>query len=374
VAGWGQGNSGEYGDGTFVRAACSRGEVGSRNRWYVDQKLPSAGGNVSDYDDIVLFRMKRAPHLRLVRLMSCLTNITGRVVLCMDSDDAGVAAIERLCIGKNPILVAAMENLNVDIYVASLPEGVKDPADFLEQHRNSDHLEKKFRVDVVRNALEWSEWYMNRLLASHDPDAANEESCSFNGVFERLASFLATFENKGELAKRASLVASKLAKLIKIDNSTQPIEASSTVRIQLESDLVEMAASITRSRFIQSQRRIESKDGIDRRMGSWNPKLAIPKSLEFSEDPSLMEIPWEGTKETGSALEGPDMKAVEPSTQPVEGRRKRPMRKQRTRLKRPSGASRGRNPMTRHIGGLASNVMDESWLGAMKEMVRICAT
>jgi hypothetical protein len=289
----------------------------------------------------------------------------------MDSDDAGVAAIERLCTGQKPILVSATENLNVDIYVANLPEGIKDPADFLEQHRDADGLEKMFREDVVQNATEWSEWYMNRLLATHDPDAGSLGTLSFSAVFERLASFLATFGNKEDLAKRASTVAAKLAILVSSDNNESLDAVSSTVCIQLESELIEKATNMVQSKSIQSP-----KGDFDRTTGLWKPELAIPKNLEIFDDISLMEGPWKDTTVSDSyrrASGVPELIGIDQSAEAGERYRTRsqklPTRRQRTPLKRPGGINSVRKPMTSHVGGLVSNSFDEKWLGATKHLV-----
>lgn len=266
-----------------------------------------------------------------------------------------MAAIERLCTGQKPILVSAMESLNVDIYVASLPEGIKDPADFLERHRDVEGLEEKFRVDVVQNALEWSEWYMIRVIDSYDPDPASEGTQTFSAVFERLASFLSTFENTEELSKRASLVVPKLANFIRTEGTN---ETSYTVRIQLESDLVEKAMDIARSKSIQFQRSGE----IER----------FPKNLEISNAISLMEGPWESITKNSSdrrASEVREIVGIDESAQTAERFSKRSARKQRSLLTRQSTINPTRKPMTKYVGGFNSNLMDANWLGVRKGMV-----
>jgi hypothetical protein len=332
----------------------------------------------------------------------------GRIVLCLDSDDAGVAAIERLCTGHKPILVSATENLNVDIYVATLPEGIKDPADFLEQYQGVvDRPDKKFRLDVVQNATEWSVWYMDRLIASPKMESGNKEKQSFSDVFERVASFLATFEKKEDLAKRASLVAPKLANLVTVLNNTETQTMSSTVLSQLESELVEKANDLVRSRSTQF-----SKVGYDRTKGLWKSEMVISKSLEISDDISLMDGPFRGLTSTDivrrrseesesaipksleitediSLMDGPRIKATptdmrqrksevpeltgtDPSVEAREGYPESSTRRKRTSLKRPVVPNTSRKTMSTHVGGLISNTFDEKWLGVTKDVVCPC--
>lgn len=295
----------------------------------------------------------------------------GRIVLCLDSDDAGVAAIDRLCTGQKPILVSATENLNVDIYVANLPEGIKDPADFLEHHRGSDGPERKFRVDVLQNATEWSEWYMNRLVASHIEDSGSKEKESFNAIFDCVASFLSTFEKKEDLAKRASLVAPKLANLVNAYNNTGTLTASSTVLSHLESELIEKANNMARSKSV-----VFPTGGYDRTVGLWKPELAIPKSLEISVDISLMnEGPGKQATSSDSYRTGSVVPELIGTDQSVEAGGKRypkmPSRRRRTSLKRPVVSRTGQKTMTKHVVGLTSNLFDEKWMGVKKNMVRL---
>jgi len=97
-------------------------------------------------------------------------------VLCLDSDDAGIAAVERLCGGS--FLMNAARSHSVQFLVASLPSGMKDPGDFIEMRRskNKDNREiaEGFRKDVISRATDWSDWYLANVLDSYDKNAARE--------------------------------------------------------------------------------------------------------------------------------------------------------------------------------------------------------
>ena len=56
----------------------------------------------------------------------------GRIILCMDGDDAGINAVVRLC--SSNVLSKVPELNRNELYVATLPvdDYVKDPADFVD--------------------------------------------------------------------------------------------------------------------------------------------------------------------------------------------------------------------------------------------------
>lgn len=175
----------------------------------------------------------------------------GRIVVCLDNDAAGLNAIERLCTGN--IFSSITERFPLEILIASLPKDVKDPADYIELIKDSDNPEEKFRTDVVGGALEWSEWYVKHLLSSYDSQSPRGSHSSFGDIFERLASFLATYMNAAERTKRACEVAAYLADILS-DDGSNTTQISNTVRVQLETDLVEKAASIANSNAAISNR------------------------------------------------------------------------------------------------------------------------
>lgn len=169
--------------------------------------------------------------------------------MCLDSDDAGVTAVERLC--SSNILRAAIDSSEVDICVASLPEGIKDPSEFVELKRQgNDQVGIEFREKVMAPAEEWTSWYTRRILFSGNASDVR----SFGQSFEKVAEFLSTFPNPAERIRRSSDVSFILTEIMaQANNST----ISTAVRIQLEADLVDM---VTRKAAAKESlaRRIES--------------------------------------------------------------------------------------------------------------------
>ncbi|CAM9170725.1 unnamed protein product [Ascophyllum nodosum] len=107
-----------------------------------------------------------------------------RVVLCMDGDDAGQRAVERLCESPASSGLDSLSEAGVSISVASIPgdSGCKDPADYLQAHGAQE-----FRTRVVDRALPWSDWYGNRILAEHD---FSSDANAFRRCTDRLTGFI----------------------------------------------------------------------------------------------------------------------------------------------------------------------------------------
>ena len=155
-----------------------------------------------------------------------------------------MTAIERLCSGRT--LHDLTERYPLEIRVASLPPGIKDPAEFIEDFAGEENIVEAFRTEIIAGAIEWSDWYIKRVLASYNPASSRGTTGSFGDVFDRVAAFLANYQNAADRTKQACEVAGNLGSVIaKSNNST---EVSNAVLIQLESDLVEKAASIAHSK------------------------------------------------------------------------------------------------------------------------------
>jgi DNA primase len=301
--------------------------------------------------------------------MCCYFN-EGRVVLCLDNDTAGVAAVTRLCSGTDPILLSVMEESNVDFFIAELSGTVKDPAEFLEQHRDTEEaLDEKFRAEVVDGAQEWTRWYMNSLVAAHDPVPSNTtagDEGGFGQVFDTLASFLSIFESVDERMKKAAIIAPKLADLVDADKENDDgnfnrTEISSTTRIQLASDLIEKAANFAHLKSMNAQRNYHftySKDAI------------VPKSLEFSQDITLEEGSRSKPNQNKSLQTPPHCESSSKENRSSRRQQKPPMGRQRARMKRQNTIKQIRKPMTKHISGVTATPFDDEWLGVTKNMVR----
>jgi DNA primase len=169
--------------------------------------------------------------------------------LCLDADVAGVAAIERLC-GSN-ILRATVDSSQVDLLIAAFPEGIKDPAEFVERKRGeNDQVGNEFRDTVISRAEEWTSWYVRRIISSGN----SSDVRSFGQSFESVAEFLSTFPNPAERIRRASDVAFILTGIMAKQANAS---ISTAVRIQLEADLIDMVS-----------RKAAAKESLKRRIES----------------------------------------------------------------------------------------------------------
>jgi hypothetical protein len=254
----------------------------------------------------------------------------------------------------------------VEIRIAELPEGTKDPAEYIEQNEKDKNLEEKFREEVIENSLEWTDWYIKHLLSGYDASAARGTPGSFGDVFERLASFLATFTNAAERTKRACELASYLTEIIAKESNTTQV--SKTVGIQLESDLVDKASSIADSKAAISGR-IASVDG-----GS--NKDIQTKLSNMARGDGLSGIDG-SEKLTAKALKkrkGSDLEATNrgraPSTRPATRPATDARSQRRFRIKGPS--PKNVPSLTPHFSGfdfLHEN--DARWLGLIDDKVRM---
>lgn len=181
----------------------------------------------------------------------------GRIVLCLDNDTAGVTAMERLC--KNGMLAECVTKHVVAIAVARLPDGVKDPAEFIESRKSSGadmtQVANDFRREVIDCAVDWTEWFIQRIIREYNREAPRGANGSFSDIFERIADFLASSLRPADRTKRAYEVAGLLSDILARERNTT--EISGAVRIQLESDLIDLASRLSDAKGA-IQRRIES--------------------------------------------------------------------------------------------------------------------
>jgi DNA primase catalytic core len=175
----------------------------------------------------------------------------GRIVICLDNDDAGIAAVERIC--TNGMLRDACARYAVEFVVATLPEGCKDPDQFIEEclAPNEDGA-ALFQKDVITPAVEWTEFYVRRILASHDASASGSRAGSFGNIFDRLAEFIGGTLGAADRTRTASEVAALLAEMMR--NETTDTSASSTIRSQLESDLIDKVARVADAKEVLERR------------------------------------------------------------------------------------------------------------------------
>jgi hypothetical protein len=296
----------------------------------------------------------------------------GRVILCLDNDEAGLIAVERLC--GNGMLSEASSKYGVEILVASLPEGLKDPADFIESREGADaEVAESFRTEIVGSACDWTDWYLQRLFTEYDPAATRGRPGSFGDIFERVAGFLASSMDPADRTKRAYEVAGSLAAMIAEEKNAT--EVSSVVRFQFESDLIDRASRIAEAKDAV-QRRSESVSG----QSPTGTKMVL-SSLSRGEGPSADDgdtgkLSYKALSSNAgkvSTARKTEMSAGRRSAKPVSSGVKSP---------KPPAQTRGRTFKTReptkavaltpHFAGFQfAQQSDMDWLGIPKENVRL---
>lgn len=290
----------------------------------------------------------------------------GRVVLCLDNDEAGYAAVERLCSGG--YLRKESGSSAVQFCIATLSPGVKDPGDYIDQQRGKGTPSKmtaiQFWEDVVEPAQEWSEWFLGEILDRYDVTAPRNAAGSFGDVFQRVANFLSTFSNPAERTKGAYEVARKLADLMaKESNSTT---ASQAAQMQLESDLIDSASRIANAREAQKRR----SEMLRSDAHSWLAPSSLgsvsveqPAGTEMLSKKALEELNGnlgqiENTDGTRLENDGVERRKVEVRDQ----EKSRPRRRMHRSL-----IEKESPPLTPHFAGFQfENPTDAAWLGIPK--------
>jgi len=189
-----------------------------------------------------------------------------KIILCFDSDEAGQIALERLC--ESNILSKTVQKHGVNIHIATISDKeIKDPADFVAA-RGGD----AFRREVLDISVPWTEWYINRLASNHqigdskDSDTAVDSSQSLVDICDEISTFLASFSS-AERTRMAYTAASTLAQIYSdqnVVNGTAPQVSTSSLQIQLESDILSKASRKAGARDAIADRieRIESADTL----------------------------------------------------------------------------------------------------------------
>jgi DNA primase catalytic core len=165
-----------------------------------------------------------------------------RVVLCLDADDAGVGAVERMCRDAAGSGMAALTEAGADVRVAALPTdcGCKDPADFITLRGGGE-----FQVEVVDAAIPWTEWYGRVVLSQHN--WAND-SGAFRACIDALTLFLSDFPIPAERTMHAYKYAEVLS------------QGNAGLRAQLEADIMSLTLAKERRKHAL-RRRVEGVDG-----------------------------------------------------------------------------------------------------------------
>lgn len=281
----------------------------------------------------------------------------GRIVLCLDNDEAGLNAVERIC--TDPEIWQFLKTNGIYLDVASLPSGMKDPAEFIEANGGvrSSKSGDLFRSDVLMKAISWTDWFVTRLISKYDPS----DPSSFSSVCDNLSTFLSTHPNAAERTKRAYEAAGELAELISKGRGSSSNNAP--LRIQLESDLLGMASRKAAAREALA-RRIEAADGD---IGSKSKILKMS-----SGEPTLND----DTKYMP--------RVTAPTDQGAKGNYTRPETKIKNSFPKYSKADSAKGmkfneqkknpPLTEHFHGFQFSETDAQWLGLGTEKVSLRCT
>lgn len=286
----------------------------------------------------------------------------------MDSDDAGITAVERLCSGN--FLSDAASSFGVQFLVASLPSGIKDPGDFIEERREigtaADQIADEFRGEVLNAAVDWSDWFLTKILERYNENTSREAAGSFGDVFQRVADFLATFPSPAERTKSAYEVSGKLANIMAIDSKSTTI--SKAARMQLESDLIDSASRVAAAKELM-KRRVEVVNG-----GSPAETRSLLSAM--SKGGTSVDSADEVGKLSRKALRklsGPPKPKVlsdSPTGRPMNDRTISRKPRSRRRMYRPI-AQKEKPSLTPHFAGFEfENQSDADWLGVPRNKVK----
>lgn len=276
----------------------------------------------------------------------------GRIVLCLDSDEAGLNAVERVCTSSS--IWDFLETNGVEIMVASLPVGFKDPAEFIEGNGGAGKSSsgESFRSKVLQSSIPWNDWFIMRLISRYDPS----DSASFSSVCDSVSTFLSAHPNAGDRTKRAYEAAGKLAELIGKGNGNAN---DGPLRIQLESDLLGMASRKAAAREALT-RRVEAADGES---GSKNTLARLSSGEASTADDAQLASIVHSMKQDGIKSSS---KARFESPRREKGRSDNG----RNQMSRRDSGQRQAPPMIQHFRGFQFSETDAEWLGVTTEKVK----
>ena len=271
-------------------------------------------------------------------------------MICLDNDDAGIGAVERLCSSMH--IWNLLEKKNVEITVGCLPTGCKDPGEFVELRagNSSQSVKECFEAEVINTAMLWSDWYINRLIMNYNKD----DSSSFASVCDEITTFLSKNPNPADRTKQAYEAATNLARHISRKDDKDDKEPSASLRIQLESDLLGMASRKASKRESQEIRieaieRLAQSNAKSRR----DSEIALRSGKTASPIKSKSNVSKEATAQKDfsnnplNALNG-----LKPNNMVYRNQMK----------KRRASNQRRQMPITPHFNGFSFNRTDAAWL------------
>ena len=290
--------------------------------------------------------------------LELLASCTDSLVLCLDNDTAGKAAVERLC--KNGFLAGVN---SMDIRIAQLPDDLKDPADFVEGRLGSSSQERvraEFMEQVIEPAQDWTHWYVLRLVeASYNATAPRGTEGSFGDIFERVADFMGVGMEASERAKNAPIIAKQMETLLlSHENSTtggKLTVGDGTLHVQLEADLLDLSSRIASAKEAGARMAL-----ADLSLGSWGEDDSMGGTV--SRNPALPpgsfeDDSWGGKVSSQKSYPPPqELQVDEMVSTPDEFQRPRRMR-----------GKQEPQDLTPHFAGFEfTHQTDAEWLGLSK--------
>jgi DNA primase catalytic core len=281
----------------------------------------------------------------------------GRVIFCLDNDDAGIAAVERIC--RSGILATVSASHPVEFRVARLPDKVKDPADYLDLHKGDSKPDEAFRLEVLEsNSLHWMDWFQHRTLTQYNSTATKGEKWSFSDVMDRLGALLSMIKKSSERKARFDDIVDILLNTLAKDNEQGGV--SGAVQLQIQSELerkISIMSRTTKSVSVGALAKIErSSDELSKTLARMAPTSGdLPPSSILPRVPKLIKDNRRGRQRSSAEL-GP-FQAMSSNTN-IEGDIP-PRRRFRSKNMPKQKAS-----LTPHFSGFRfQNKHDAAWFG-----------
>lgn len=284
-------------------------------------------------------------------------NKNGRVIFCLDNDNAGIAAVERLC--KAGLLGNIAESRVVEFRVAQLPAGVKDPAEYIELHGQASEVDKQFRRDILEgNSLPWIDWYEDHILSQFNLSAPVGDKGSVSSIMENLAILLSMIKETTERKKRFDQVAEVL--IMKMGQVTNVEDVSETARLQIQSELAKKVSIMTKAASTKSGGSLpkiqRSNVELEKTLMRMAPSGGERPGSSLSKIPSLSSSSNRGMKQSGegntATPKGATFQSVSSKKGPEAGRKFRA-----------KGSPRRKPSLTPHFSGFKfQSKHDVAWL------------
>jgi len=241
----------------------------------------------------------------------------GRIILLLDQDEAGINAIERLCSTTHilhqitspiPDNSSTVMDSSVEVLVASLPTGYKDPDEFIQDkrllynqnvkstlelkattssaslgtnnrttnsHNDQDeeakHLKQIFENEALNNAQDWKLWYLKQIIFKSS-SVNNTESSSIVSICDQASDFISTFSLPSTRKLLVELFTCHL-----MNNTSDAMNISSDTherRKSMESDLFERIHLKIKAREFSNNRRALFN------LSPANPPAFLPKEKQ----------------------------------------------------------------------------------------------